>query len=113
MNSMTLREICMKTGVGRRAIQGYEKAGLVRPSGKNKYGYLLYDEKAEERIEEIFFLQQIGFPVKEIALIIDSSDKIKRAALERQLEVLRRNSEKLAYLILKTEETLESLKTKV
>lgn len=35
---MTLREVCNKTGVSRRAIQGYEKVGLVLSSGKNKYG---------------------------------------------------------------------------
>lgn len=50
-NRKTLREVCEMYRVTRRAIQGYEKAGLVLPSGKNKYGYLLYDEEAQRRIE--------------------------------------------------------------
>lgn len=41
---MTLREICEALEVSRRAIQGYEKAGLVVATGRNKYGHLLYDE---------------------------------------------------------------------
>ena len=33
----TLREVCDLLGVSRRAVQGYEKVGLVEPSGRNKY----------------------------------------------------------------------------
>ena len=44
----TLRQVCTELNVSRRAVQGYEKAGLVAPSGKNKYGYLLYGEEARE-----------------------------------------------------------------
>lgn len=40
MDDLLLREICRLTDVSRRAIQGYEKEGLVMPCGKNKYGYL-------------------------------------------------------------------------
>ena len=48
----TLREVCAALSISRRTIQGYEKAGLVSPSGKNKYGYLLYDQKAQELYEK-------------------------------------------------------------
>lgn len=34
MSEITLREVCEKLGVSRRAVQGYEKAGLVTASGK-------------------------------------------------------------------------------
>lgn len=33
MNTMTLREVCDSLGVSRRTVQGYEKAGLVKPTG--------------------------------------------------------------------------------
>lgn len=36
MEEKTLREVCDLVGITRRAIQGYEKAGLVVPVGKNK-----------------------------------------------------------------------------
>ena len=38
MAEMTLRELCDSLGVSRRAVQGYEKAGLVSPEGKNERG---------------------------------------------------------------------------
>ena len=48
----TLRQVCTELKVSRRAVQGYEKAGLVAASGKNKYGHLLYGEPERERILE-------------------------------------------------------------
>lgn len=66
---MTLREVCNKIGISRRAVQGYEQAGLVVASGKNKYGYLLYDEATVEKIRLIKQYQDFGFKVKEIKLL--------------------------------------------
>ena len=66
MGVLLLREICELTGVTRRAVQGYEKEGLVRPSSKNKQGYLLYDQEAVVRIKEIKLFQERGFSLKEI-----------------------------------------------
>ena len=43
MEKKTLRKVCELVEITRRTVQGYEKAGLVAPIGKNKYGYLLYD----------------------------------------------------------------------
>ena len=51
----TLRQMCAELKISRRTVQGYEKAGLVAPSGKNKYGYLLYGAAERERIRLIHF----------------------------------------------------------
>ena len=40
---MTLHELCDAFGISRRTVQGYEKLGLVRATGRNPRGYLLYD----------------------------------------------------------------------
>lgn len=50
---MTLREVCNMVGVTRRAVQCYEQEELVSSTGKNKFGYLLYDEEAVMRIKEV------------------------------------------------------------
>ena len=68
----TLSQVCNLLEISRRAVQGYEKAGLVKATGKNKYGYLLYDEAAQQRIKRIKLMQQLGFKVKEIKDVIDS-----------------------------------------
>ena len=61
----TLRELCAELRVSRRAVQGYEKWGLLAPTGRNKYGHLLYDQNAKERVKTIRFYQRAGFALKE------------------------------------------------
>lgn len=99
MDTMTLREVCDTFGVSRRAIQGYEKAGLISPFGKNERGHLLYDGKSQERIKQIRMFQQIGFTLKEIGEIIDASEAVRKRALEKQLDRLEEEKEQMETLI--------------
>ena len=82
----TLSEVCSVLEVSRRAVQGYENAGLVSATGKNKYGHLLYDEEAQRRIKQIRLLQQLGFRVKEIKDIIDAPAEVAAEAIKSQIE---------------------------
>lgn len=88
MKEMTLREMCNTFEISRRAVQGYEKAGLVAASGKNARGYLLYDEASQKRVKRIKLFQQMGFTIKQIKELIDAPDAILKPALERQLQKL-------------------------
>ena len=84
-NCRTLHEICDAVGVTRRAVQGYEKAGLVGATKRNKYGHLLYDEESQKRIAQIKLYQQLGFKVREIKEFIDAPGAVVKAVLERQV----------------------------
>ena len=84
----TLKEVCTELGVSRRAVQGYEEAGLVKASRKNKYGHLLYNQREQERIENIKFLQDLGFSIKEIGHLIDAPKNALKEKLEMQIERL-------------------------
>lgn len=106
---MTLREICAAANVSRRAVQGYEKAGLVKPSGKTKRGYLIYDEKTQERIRKIKLYQELGFKIKEIKEIIDAPNDIVKEALKIQEKKLKEQGEHIEVLINKVHEMIEML----
>lgn len=92
MNEITLREVCESFGVSRRAVQGYEKVGLVSATSKNRRGYLLYDMDAQERIKKIKLFQQMGFSVKDIARIIDAPNHVLRVALEERIVKLKEDN---------------------
>ena len=89
MQEMTLKEVCKKLGVTRRAVQGYEKAALVSFSGKNKYGYLLYDEVAIEKIRIIKMYQDFGFTIKEIKELLAVSDEIYMRMMKERIEAMK------------------------
>ena len=72
----TLRELCEHTGVSRRAIQGYEKAGLMSAAARNERGYLLYDAKTQDRVRMIKLLQNLEFSIRELDNL--SKDEVRR-----------------------------------
>ena len=84
----TLRQMCAELKISRRMVQGYEKAGLVAPSGKNKYGYLLYGETERERIRLIRFYQKMEFRLREIKDLIDADDQVKKEAFQAKILAL-------------------------
>lgn len=109
MESKTLHEICLALNVTRRMVQGYEKAGLVCASSKNKYGHLLYDAKTCQRIVRIRWLQRIGFKLKEIKDIIDAPMDVMKNALEKQLLQLHKDKEEIEVCIQKAMEFIHDL----
>lgn len=109
MATMTLRELCDSLGVTRRAVQGYEKAGLVCAADRNERGYLLYDEEAQDKIDQIKLYQQFGFTIKEIqGLMCAPKHELKRT-LEAQIEKMKGEREKMDELIKKAYELIEAI----
>ena len=82
----TLSEIHKKLGISRKAIQGYEKHGLVSPCGKDKYGHLIYDEKTVERIVKIRFYQKLGFSVHEVKELFYQDENQLKTVLNNKKE---------------------------
>lgn len=107
--NMTLREVCRATNVTRRAVQGYEKYGMVAASGRTDRGHLLYDEGAKERIEQIKLYQEWGFSLKEIRGIIDAPNNELKIVLQKQLSKLMADRNYQDELIEKLHEQIERL----
>lgn len=101
MKNMTLREVCDAVEVSRRAIQGYEKAGLVSATGRNERGHLLYDTGSQERIRQIKLYQELGFSIKEIGEVIDAPNHVLKYALEERVEKLKTEKVHMEELIQK------------
>lgn len=88
MEKFTLRRLCELGGISRRAIQGYEKAGLLSPIGRNERGYLLYDGLALEKAIRIRKLQDYGFTVKEVVCYLQQDENVQIRMLGEKLEKL-------------------------
>lgn len=109
MATMTLRELCDSLGVTRRAVQGYEKAGLVCAVDKNERGYLLYDEEAQEKIDRIKVYQQFGFTIKEIHFLMNAPRCELKKALEAQVEKMKRERRTMDSLIQKAYDIINTM----
>ena len=91
----TLKQICEDCNVKRRAVQGYEKLGLVSAIGKNKYGHLLYDSQCKDKIIQIKQYQDIGFSLKEIKSLLSCSIQQRNSLINAQIEKM---SKQIDYL---------------
>ena len=97
--------MCELLNISRRSIQCYEKAGLMTPTTKNKYGHLLYDESAEM----IRFLQQLGFKLREVKEIIDAPDDVIKEALEKRVDELEHEKVKMDQIMQEARDYIEKL----
>jgi DNA-binding transcriptional MerR regulator len=109
MELMNLKTLCEMVGVSRRSIQCYEKAGLMGPTDKNKYGHLLYDDTALHKAKIIRFMQELGFKLREVSEIIEAPNSVIKEALKRRIEELKDESVRLEEIIKEATEYLQNL----
>ena len=105
----TLKEVCSELGVSRRAVQGYEEAGLVKTTNKNKYGHLLYNQWEQKRIAQIKFFQDLGFSIKEIGVLIDAPIEVLKPMIIEQVEKLKEKVMKEEYTLQRAKELIKQL----
>lgn len=89
-----LKDVCRDAGMTRRTVQGYENAGLIRATDRNKYGHLLYDELTESRIRQIKLLQDASLTLREIAVTIDAPASSKKPSSSTRFARSKRTSKK-------------------
>ena len=95
----TVHEVSRLTGVSIRALQYYDKIGLLHPAEYTESGYRLYDDAALEKLQQILLFRELEFPLKDIKQIIDNPDFDKGKALEQQITLLTMKKEHIEKLI--------------
>jgi len=96
----TLNEVVEIVGFSRRVIQEYEDEGLaIKPNNTNKYGHLQYDNNALERLWQLRFYKELGYDKKKIKSIMEASNYDKKKELEKVIDSLEKEKEKLDNLI--------------
>ena len=103
----TVHEVSEATGVSVRALQYYDRIGLLRPSDRTPAGYRLYGDTELARLQQILLFRELEFPLKEIREILDRPDFDRQTALEQQIALLTLKKERLERLIRLARETKE------
>ena len=95
----TVKEVSELTGVSVRALQYYDRIGLLSPAARTEAGYRLYDDASLERLQQILLFRELEFPLREIRSILDAPDFDRNRALEQQIKLLTLKREHLDNLI--------------
>jgi MerR family transcriptional regulator, copper efflux regulator len=79
---MHIGDISKQSGISPRMIRHYEKLGLIPPANRQRSGYRNYSEDDISRLRFIRSARDLGFPLAEIASLIDLWENPKRASRE-------------------------------
>ena len=96
---MTVHEVSRLTGVSIRALQYYDKIGLLPPAEYTESGYRLYDDASLERLQQILLFRELEFPLKDVKEIVNSPNFDRSKALKQQIELLMLKKEHIENLI--------------
>ena len=91
-----------------RTLHHYDRIGLLRPGARTRAGYRRYGDADLERLAQIRFYRELGFPLEQIAAILDEPGTDPDTHLRRQRELLAARYERLAGLIAAVERALEA-----
>ena len=103
---MSVGEAAKACGVSIRTLHHYDAIGLVRPSVVSDAGYRLYDAQAIARLQTVLFYKELGFPLKDIARMMDSPGFDMRQSLADHRSLLLLQRERLNQLIALVDATM-------
>jgi DNA-binding transcriptional MerR regulator len=107
--SLTVSQVARLAGVSVRALHHYDEIGLLQPSGRSEAGYRLYEQLDLQRLQQVLFFKELGFPLEEITRIVRDPAFDLRAALLMQRRLLTERATRVQALIGAVDAALDSL----
>jgi DNA-binding transcriptional MerR regulator len=96
-----------------RTLHHYDDIGLLVPSERSHAGHRRYSDADLDRLQQILFYRELGFPLEKVAALLDDQATGKadpRAHLRRQHGVLTARIEKLQKMAAAVEHAMEARK---
>jgi MerR family transcriptional regulator, thiopeptide resistance regulator len=88
-------QVARFAGVTVRTLHHYDEIGLLRPSARTGAGHRRYDDADLDRLQQIRFYRELGFPLEEVAVLLDDPDADPMEHLRRQHGLLTTRIERL------------------
>ncbi|MFF4876372.1 MerR family transcriptional regulator [Micromonospora sp. NPDC000668] len=109
----TVGQVAKVAGVTVRTLHHYDEIGLLSPSGRTTAGYRRYDDADLERLQLVLYYRELGFPLEEIAAIIDDPAADPAAHLRRQHDLLTVRIKRLQEMVTAIEFAMEASKLNI
>ena len=108
--SYSVGQVAGFAGVTVRTLHHYDEIGLLVPSERSHAGHRRYNDVDLDRLQQILFYRELGFPLDEVAVLLDDPEADPRAHLRRQHELLTARIEKLQQMATAVEHAMEARK---
>src|SRR3954453_5478304 len=107
-NPMNVGEVAALAGVTVRTLHHYDQIGLLSPSGRTAAGYRQYAPADLDRLHRVLLYRELGFPLEEVATLLDAPPADPEAHLRRQHRLLRERLERTEAMVAAVEKEMEA-----
>ncbi|MEW1749664.1 MerR family transcriptional regulator [Streptomyces angustmyceticus] len=111
--SYSVGQVAAFAGVTVRTLHHYDEIGLLLPGARNHAGHRRYDEDDLDRLQQILFYRELGFPLDEVAALLDDPHTDPQEHLRRQHELLTGRIGRLQEMAAAVEHAMEARRMKV
>ncbi|WP_432587684.1 MerR family transcriptional regulator [Streptomyces sp. HD1123-B1] len=108
--SYSVGQVAAFAGVTVRTLHHYDEIGLLRPGARSPAGHRRYDEADLDRLQQVLFYRELGFPLEEVAVLLDDPDADPQALLRHQHQLLTERIERLRQMAAAVEHAMEARK---
>ncbi|MDJ0386101.1 MerR family transcriptional regulator [Streptomyces sp. G-G2] len=91
-----------------RTLHHYDEIGLLSPSGRSHAGHRRYDDGDLDRLQRILFYRELGFPLDEVAVLLDDPTTDPREHLRKQHALLSERIGRLQQMAAAVERAMEA-----
>ena len=106
-------QISASAGITVRTLHHYDKSGLLSPTERTPAGYRVYSDADLARLQQILFYRELGFPLDEIATILEDPQANALDHLRARHHLLNEQITKLQRLVEVAEQAIEVQQTGV
>jgi len=106
----TVNKLSKLSNISIRTLHFYDEIGLLKPAYYGGNGYRYYTEEELLRLQQILFYRELGFELKDIKKLLDSSNFNKISALTSHKKVLEKSLSRTKKLIATIDKTINHLK---
>ncbi|MEU8678953.1 MerR family transcriptional regulator [Streptomyces sp. NPDC048560] len=97
-------------GITVRTLHHYDGIGLLSPSARSHAGHRRYDDDDLDRLQRILFYRELGFPLDDIAVLLDDPEADPQEHLRRQHALLSGRIAALSRMAAAVETAMEAKK---
>jgi DNA-binding transcriptional MerR regulator len=105
---MNVGEVAALAGVTVRTLHHYDRIGLLSPSGRTGAGYRQYSPADLDRLHQVLLYRELGFPLEEVATLLDDPAADPEAHLRRQHALLRDRLDRTTAMVAAVEKEMEA-----
>jgi MerR family transcriptional regulator, thiopeptide resistance regulator len=107
LTALMVGQVAEQFGVTVRTLHHYDQIGLLVPSQRTSTGYRLYSGEDITRLQQVVVYRRLGFPLEEIALLLDERSADVSEHLRRQRAAVLSRLDEMRDLVTAIDQALE------